>query len=105
MSSQALHDVAALLRGVRSRLVAPSELLTPQGVLAVKASLVAWLVTPSDVVVEAAAGSGELGRDLRDALRLLVHEVDHHDLPVDVLATARRWLDELVHDEAALAST
>jgi hypothetical protein len=103
MSTSALHDAAHLLHSVYDRLV-PTAALTAPDELATKVALVAWLVTPEPPPETFHPSSGDAATDLAAALQILVDEVDHDDLPIDTLVTARRWLHELVTADPPLAA-
>lgn len=103
MSHFAVQRAAALLHAVHERATTTPPASTTEDV-GVRASIVAWLITPTDApVVSTTTGTDDA--DLREALRLLVDDVTHRDLAVDVLVTARRWLQELIDDAPQAATT
>lgn len=104
MALDSLLTATALLHGVHDRLSARESGQPAAEILAVQASLVAWLVAaPGATPAPLTLGGAE--DDFREALRLLTDEVDHGDLPIDVLVTARRWLSEAIGEALPLAST
>lgn len=104
MALASLVTATALLHGVHDRLSTRESGQPAAETLAVRASLVAWLVAaPGTSPAPLTLGGAE--DDLREALRLLTDEVDHRDLPIDVLVTARRWLCEAIGETLPLAST
>lgn len=107
MTALALGTAVALLHGAHARLSSTSTHTDrlPASELAVKVALVSWLITPAGELPSAPAVGESAEVDLVEALHLLVHDVDHHDLPIDVLVTTRRWLHELVEDLQSMASS
>jgi hypothetical protein len=103
MSTSALHEAAYLLHGVYDRLAPTAELSAPNE-LATKVALVAWLVTPEPPPATLRPTSGDPSTDLAAALEILVDRVNHDDLPIDTLVTARRWLHELVAADPPMAT-
>jgi hypothetical protein len=107
MTAQAKDAAVALLHGAHAHLSGTTDRPrhVPASELTVKVALVSWLITPAGELPSAPAVGESVEVDLVDALHLLVHDVDHHDLPIDVLVTARRWLHELVEDHLPLVSS
>lgn len=104
MALDALLTATALLHGAHDQLSSPGDGQPAADTLAVRASLIGWLVAAPGTSPDPQT-LGDAEDDLREALRLLTDEVDHRDLPIDVLVTARRWLSEAIGEALPLAPT
>lgn len=97
MSDNPVQRATALLEGAQQRSLelAGDDPLSPWTMLATRTALVASLLNPSSIPA-GPSSSGSVPDDLQQAMRLLTAAGARHELPIDDLVTARRWLSEVV---------